>query len=63
MKFWFKDKGLVQGVPKENKLGLLSYLGCEMKTPLSLREQATPTFTGPGMGAATARHFLNSVQK
>ena len=47
---------------QENKLGLLSHLGCGMKTPLSLRERATVTLTGPVMGAATARHFLNSVQ-
>ena len=42
---------------QENKLGLLSHLGCVMKTPLSLREQATLSLTGPVTGAATARHF------
>ena len=48
--------------PQEIKLGYLFHLGCGMKTPLSLRERATLTFTGPVAGAATATHFLNSVQ-
>ena len=48
---------------QENKLGLLSYLGCVMKTPLSLTERATHTLTGPVAEAATARYFPNSVKK
>ena len=45
---------------QENKLGLLSHLGCGIKkTPLSLREQATLSLTGPVTGAATARHLCN----
>ena len=47
---------------QEKDLGLLSHLGCGINTALSLKEQATLTLTGPGTGASTAGHFLNSVQ-
>ena len=60
-----EDLGVISFHPKsaqENKLGLLSHLGCGIKTPLSLREQLTLTLTCPVTGVAKARHFLNSVQ-
>ena len=41
---------------------LLSRLYCGIKTPLSLKERATLTLTGPVTGAPRVRHFIKSVQ-
>ena len=44
------DAPLLFHQAQENKLGLLSHLGCGIKTPQSLGERLTHTLTGTGTG-------------